>query len=236
MEMWKESQIRQLTFAKGIDTAFPILLNFAKNIGFSFCGISITSPERSSFKPLHINNYPRTWNQQYEEKSYEEIDPVISHCNRSMLPIIWKEEIFSNIPGLWEKLQDQGLKHGWSQSFHHEESGLCSILSLARPHCSISPLELYEHFGYMFYVTSHLSELFARTLPMRSSRNRQARLSPREIEVLKLCASGKTAYETARILNLSERTVNYHVQNMIVKLNVCNKISAVIAAAKAGII
>ncbi|MBV4473728.1 autoinducer binding domain-containing protein [Pseudomonas botevensis] len=236
MEMWKESQIRQLTFAKGIDTAFPILLNFAKNIGFSFCGISITSPERSSFKSLHINNYPRTWNQQYEEKSYEEIDPVISHCNRSMLPIIWKEETFSNIPDLWERLQDQGLKHGWSQSFHHEESGLCSILSLARPHCSISPLELYEHFGYMFYVTSHLSELFARTLPMRLSRNRQARLSPREIEVLKLCASGKTAYETARILNLSERTVNYHVQNMIVKLNVCNKISAVIAAAKAGII
>lgn len=41
MEMWKESQIRQLTFAKGIDTAFPILLNFAKNIGFSFVAFQL---------------------------------------------------------------------------------------------------------------------------------------------------------------------------------------------------
>ncbi|MFZ3282098.1 MAG: LuxR C-terminal-related transcriptional regulator [Pseudomonas sp.] len=40
----------------------------------------------------------------------------------------------------------------------------------------------------------------------------------------------------SKILSLSERTINYHVQNVIEKLNVCNKISAVIAAARAGII
>lgn len=144
--------------------------------------------------------------------------------------------MFCKAPQLWDALQEQGLEHGWSQSFHHEESGLCSILSLARPHCPISSLELYEHFGYMFYITSHLSELFARTLPARPEHTRQPRLSAREIEVLKLCAGGKTAYECARILSLSERTINYHVHNVMEKLNVCNKISAVIAAAKAGII
>jgi LuxR family transcriptional regulator len=236
MEMWKESQIKQLTFAKGIDSAFPILLNFAKNIGFRFCGITITSTERNSFKALHINNYPHTWNQQYEDNNYGEVDPVIAHCNQSMLPIVWSKDTFSKTPDLWEELQDQGLRHGWSQSFHHEQSGLCSILSLARSHCEISAMELYEHFGYMFYVTSHLSEVFASSLPARPEKGRQPHLSPREIEVLKLCAAGKTAYETARILSLSERTVNYHVQNVIMKMKVCNKISAVIAAAKAGII
>lgn len=71
MEIWKESQIKQLTFATRIETAYPILLTFAKNIGFQFCGISITSPDRKTLpKALRINNYPQEWNQQYEEKNY----------------------------------------------------------------------------------------------------------------------------------------------------------------------
>jgi LuxR family transcriptional regulator len=59
-------------------------------------------------------------------------------------------------------------------------------------------------------------------------------LSLREIDVLKLAADGKTAYESARILNLSPRTINFHVQEAIRKFEVNNKVSAVIAAAKAG--
>jgi LuxR family transcriptional regulator len=59
-------------------------------------------------------------------------------------------------------------------------------------------------------------------------------LSAREIDVLKLAADGKTAYESARILSLSPRTINFHVQSAIVKLGVNNKIAAVITAAKEG--
>ncbi|QXI11197.1 autoinducer binding domain-containing protein [Pseudomonas zeae] len=237
METWKESQLKQLTFARDIDAAYTILLRFAENLGFNFCAISVTSPNRElRLDPLQINNYPKEWNAQYDQKHYSKIDPLIAHCNHSMMPIVWSESVFADKPQLWQGLQQYGLQYGWSQSFHHEQSGLCSIISLARKHCPISPLELYEHFGYMFYATSHLSELFARTLPPQSLKPRQPHLSPRELEVLQLSAGGKTAYEISKILSLSERTVNYHVQNVIEKLNVCNKISAVIAAARAGII
>jgi len=237
METWKESQLKQLTFAKGIDAAYPILLRFAENLGFNYCAVSVTSPHRElHLDTLQINNYPKEWSTQYDQKNYGKIDPLIAHCNHSMMPIVWSQSVFAQTPQLWQGLQQHGLQHGWSQSFHHEQSGLCSIISLARKHCPISPLELYEHFGYMFYATSHLSELFARTLPPQSLKPRQPHLSPRELEVLQLSAGGKTAYEISKILSLSERTVNYHVQNVIEKLNVCNKISAVIAAARAGII
>ncbi|WP_445180841.1 autoinducer binding domain-containing protein [Pseudomonas sp. McL0111] len=237
MEMWKESQLKQLTFAREIDTAYPILLRFAENIGFNFCAISLTSTDRSAdFNALQINNYPKTWNQLYEKQNYSKIDPVIAHCNHSMLPIVWSKEVFSQTPQLWSDLQQHGLRHAWSQSFLQAESGLCTMLSLARKNGPLSPLELYEHFGYMFYVTSHMSDLFVRNMPKRPDKPAQPKLSPRELEVLKFSAVGKTAYEISRILCLSERTVNYHVQNVIVKLNVCNKISAVIAATRIGII
>jgi len=237
METWKESQLKQLTFAKGIDAAYPILLRFAENLGFNFCAISVVPLHRDTpLRPLQINNYPSDRNSEYELNSYIKTDPLISHCNHSMSPIVWNESVFSETRDIWQGLQKYGLQHGWSQSFHHAPSGLCSIISLARRHCSISPLELYEHFGYMFYASSHLSELFARTLPAESLKPRQPHLSSRELEVLKLSAVGKTAYEISKILSLSERTVNYHVQNVIEKLHVCNKISAVIKAARTGII
>ncbi|WP_455807187.1 autoinducer binding domain-containing protein [Pseudomonas fluorescens] len=237
METWKESQLKQLTFAKGVDAAYPILLRFAENLGFNFCEISVVSLHRDlPLKTLQINNYPKEWNLQYEENRYSKVDPLIAHCNHSMTPIVWCESVFADARPIWEGLQQHGLQNGWSQSFHHEQSGLCSIISLARKHYSISPLELYEHFGYMFYAGSHLSEMFARTLPPHSLKPRHPHLSPRELEVLQLSAGGKTAYEISKILSLSERTVNYHVQNVIEKLNVCNKISAVIAAVRAHII
>ncbi|MHA3738118.1 autoinducer binding domain-containing protein [Pseudomonas sp. Eth.TT006] len=237
MKMWKESQLTQLTFAREIETAYPILLGFAQNIGFSFCAISLTSINRTAdFKALQINNYPQQWNELYEEKHYINIDPVIAHCNHSMLPIVWTEQVYSQTPQLWNAKQQHGLRHGWSQSFHHESTGLCSTLSFARNTGQLSPLELYEHFGYMLYASSHLSEVVASTLPKPLKKTSQPQLSTRELEVLQLSALGKTAYEIARILCLSERTVNYHVQNVILKLNVCNKISAVSKASQCGLL
>lgn len=44
METWKESQLKQLTFAKGIEAAYPILLRFAENLGFNYCAIAVTPP------------------------------------------------------------------------------------------------------------------------------------------------------------------------------------------------
>ncbi|MCP1472829.1 DNA-binding CsgD family transcriptional regulator [Pseudomonas sp. EB276 TE3739] len=236
METWKESQLKQLTFAKEIETAYPILLRFAENLGFNYCAIAVTSPHREvHLNALQINNYPKDWNVQYDEENYRNVDPIIAHCNHSILPIVWEERVFAQAPELWRALQKNGLQHGWSQAFHDEASGLCSIISLARSHCSISPLELYEHYGYIFFANRRVSELYARSVPIPTKPSRP-RLSSRELEILQLSAMGKTAHDISRILSLSERTVNYHVQNLIEKFKVCNKISAVIAAARAGII
>jgi LuxR family transcriptional regulator len=137
---------------------------------------------------------------------------------------------------LWDALEKQGLQHGWSQSVHDEGSGVCSILSLARSHCPITAFELYENLGFSVFIGRHLHGLITQTLPKKSAKPVVPHLSPREIDVLRLAADGKTAYESARILNLSARTVNFHVQSAILKLGVNNKISAVIAATKDGIL
>lgn len=235
MERWKESQLNQLSSTKHIDAAYPIALEFAKNIGYKFFAFSTTyQTKNNQLNTVRHNNYPTIWNKYYEQKNLSSVDPVVAHCNHSMLPIMWSETLFSKVPSLWEALETHGLQHGWSQSLHDEESGLCSILSLARSHCPITALELYENLGFSVFMCRHLHALIAQSLPKKMLKPPAAHLSPREIDILELAAAGKTAEESARILNLSARTIHFHIQNVIFKLGVSNKIAAIIAAIKAG--
>lgn len=235
MEQWKKSQLTQLSSTNDMDTAYKIALGFVKNIGFKFFAFSTTyQTPNGQLDIVRRNNYPLGWNKKYEQKKWRVIDPVVAHCNRSMLPIVWSEQLFSKIPSLWTALEAQGIQHGWSQSLHDEESGLCTILSLARSHCEISVFELYENLGFTVFMARHLHALAARSLPQKPPTQSAALLSDREIDVLKLAAAGMTADESAKVLSLSPRTVHFHMQNTIVKFKVHNKIAAIIAAIKEG--
>ena len=57
-------------------------------------------------------------------------------------------------------------------------------------------------------------------------------LSPREAECLRWVADGKTDFEIGKILEISPRTVRFHVNNAKVKLGVATRIQAV--AKRAG--
>lgn len=61
-------------------------------------------------------------------------------------------------------------------------------------------------------------------------------LSERELEILRWAASGKTAAETAIILSISERTVNFHLGNCAAKLQVHSKTQALLKAVSLNIL
>lgn len=52
-------------------------------------------------------------------------------------------------------------------------------------------------------------------------------LAPRELEVLRWAAQGKTTWETAQLLGLSETTVAFYVRRACSRLGVKSKIHAV---------
>jgi DNA-binding NarL/FixJ family response regulator len=61
-------------------------------------------------------------------------------------------------------------------------------------------------------------------------------LSSRELDVIRLMATGKSNQEIGTVLQISEGTVKYHVNNILSKLGVSDRTQAVITALKRGIV
>lgn len=61
-------------------------------------------------------------------------------------------------------------------------------------------------------------------------------LTEREKEVLQLVAHGVTSKEAGRNLGISERTVNYHVKNILAKLHARNRAEAAVKAFQEGFV
>ncbi len=62
------------------------------------------------------------------------------------------------------------------------------------------------------------------------------KLTPREIECLKLVSEGKTAVHVGEVLELSERTVEHYLETAARKLNAQTRTHAVVIALREGII
>jgi DNA-binding NarL/FixJ family response regulator len=94
------------------------------------------------------------------------------------------------------------------------------------------------------YVTKPVDfEILASIIAARlgqSPRNevfsRHVALNEREIECLTWSARGKTSPEIAQIVNISARTVNFHIENACRKLNVSTRTEAVVKATSGRLI
>ncbi|MBI2854809.1 MAG: response regulator transcription factor [Chloroflexi bacterium] len=80
-----------------------------------------------------------------------------------------------------------------------------------------------------------VEEFSARSQGRRPSEQQWDGLSEREQDVLKLVAQGKTNKEIAALLIISERTVKYHLRNILDKLHLENRAQVTAYAARRGL-
>jgi DNA-binding NarL/FixJ family response regulator len=85
-------------------------------------------------------------------------------------------------------------------------------------------------------VTRRLLDRFARSLPDRAPPDSLSSLTEREIEVLRLLATGLSNAELAERLFVSEATVKTHVSSVLRKLGVRDRVQAVVLAYDAGLV
>lgn len=83
---------------------------------------------------------------------------------------------------------------------------------------------------YAQLVAKYIHETVQRIVAKEDAGLAPIALTVREKECLMWAAEGKTSWETSQILNISERTVVFHLGNAARKLNVANRPQAVARA------
>jgi two-component system, NarL family, response regulator LiaR len=81
-----------------------------------------------------------------------------------------------------------------------------------------------------------LQRLRAKTADVAAARTIRTELSERELEVLRLIAIGKDNADIARELFISPKTVKNHISNILMKLQIENRIQAAVYAVRSGIV
>jgi DNA-binding NarL/FixJ family response regulator len=81
-----------------------------------------------------------------------------------------------------------------------------------------------------------LERVRATSASPEAARAVRAELSDREIEVLKLIANGKDNAQIAADLHISPKTVKNHISNILMKLQIENRIQAAVYAVRSGIV
>lgn len=228
---WQDIQIQLLLTAKTEGDFAEVLKQAGRDLGFEHVAFGMRTPlPLSNPKVVLVNNYPAAWQDRYTRQNYLQVDPSVAHGMRSIMPLVWSESLFSNARAFWEDAQSHGLKFGWAQSAI-DAHGRVGMLTLSRSAEEISDNELRGNAARMRWLTQMALEGMARLHAGKHEAQAPASLTAREVEVLRWTADGKTSGEVGQIMDISERTVNFHINNSLEKLGANNKTAGVIKAA-----
>ena len=223
-----------LAHADSAACAFEIVAHGALQMGFEYCAYGLRIP--TSFtrpETLMISNYDVRWQQRYREANYLACDPTVAHGARSTVPLVWSSELAKCAPKMWSEARSFGLRVGWAQSSFDAHS--IGMLSVSRSHEPLTRNETAMR-GPQLRWLANIAHEFLGTALYNVHVPPQPALTAREVEVLRWSADGKSSADVAVVLEISVNTVNFHVRNIIAKLQVANKMAAVSRASATGLL
>ena len=227
--------IHQSLFCRG-EEGFRNLIEDLKQIipfDFAICGVARMN-DRVSIKSYDVVNinYPAQWLELYIRRGYHGIDPVVKENFTEFRVQYWAETYKKHNPPkeFIYNAEDFGLKRGYSHGILEEEKR-GSLFSFSGESIEYHP----RTETILEYIIPHFHQCLIRILGQNSVKQR-AELSKREKEVLKWLKEGKTSWEISLILQISERTVNFHINNIKLKLNAVSRGQALAIAMEQGLI
>lgn len=215
------------------------VIRFAHKLGFeTVSAITIIDHGMGRSEFINIDNTPVDYVEPYADPSSYRRDPVMQHCKRQSVPIIWDQATYlANGAGdLWEEQAGHGYRTGIAMALHMPE-GRHFLLGVDRDQAlPEDPGELQRIVADLQLFAVHAQDAAVRLLVPLALQPERPVLTPRELEALRWTMEGKTAWEVGALLGISERTAVLHVNNAMHKLGCVNKHQAVLKALRLGLI
>ncbi len=236
MDLRWQDAYHQFETAQNELQLFQRIAAYSKSLGFEYCCYGIRVPLPVSKPTVAIfDTYPTGWMTHYLENNYLPLDSTVREGTRNVNMIVWPDVDAADEPSLWADARDYGLAVGVAQS-SWVSHGVFGLLTMSRSTDALTPAEIDLLTLQTNWLANISHALMSRILVPKLAPEAGVVLTAREREVLCWTGEGKTACEIGQILNISERTVNFHVNNILDKLAATNKVQAVVKAIAMGLI
>jgi LuxR family transcriptional regulator, quorum-sensing system regulator SolR len=236
MESYFQDAYQSFNAARDEYALFREITSFANKLGFEYCCYGIRMPLPVSKPAVRIfDSYPPGWMAHYQTSGFLDIDPTVRAGMRNTNLIVWPQTMYDEAPRLWSDALDFGIKVGVAQS-SWTAHGAFGLLTMSRHAEPLSSTEVENLLLPANWLSNLCHMRMGQFLESKLVPEMSAPLTAREREVLRWTGEGKTSYEIGKILNISERTVNFHVNNILLKLAATNKVQAVVKAVATGLI
>lgn len=214
---------------------------FCEAVGFEYsiyvvwCATSLSAPK------LHcLSNYPEKWFKQYFAEGLQKHDPIVKYCFENLTPICWDQlmsmEKYLNPIGVevMQRAAEYGLVNGFSIPLK-SPCGDVAIFSLATDSNEQIEERILEVLPYGQLFGLKLHEVHTK-LNNGLIDAKSYRLTERETECLFWACEGKTTWEISKIIEVTERTIVFHLSSAMKKLGAVNRQHAVAKAIMQGLI
>lgn len=197
-----------------------VLADLAKENNFEFFCLCLSLRRGLQQTELMLlTQTPSDWQDKYAENATIQNDPLFKRAQRQTSPITWHK--YSQDKELLEAMsvwQETGLEQGIAFPLHGPH-GFGGYLSMSRR--QQTALNVRQSIHLMCLSQYILEQAFLIFSPEKTG------FSCREKECLFWVSEGKTSWEIAQILGITERTVNFHLNNAIRKSGCKNRYQTV---------
>lgn len=215
------------------------VIAFTKWLGFETVSATIVIDHLlGEAEFITVDNTPQAWKDTFSNRSNWRRDPVMQHCKRQSVPIIWDQKTYvkEGLGEMWEEQARYGYGTGIALALHMPE-GRHFFLGIDREEpVPPDPVELTRVVADLQLFAVHAQDAALRILAPTPLDPGLPSLTPRELETLRWTMEGKTAWEVGTVLGITERTAALHVNNATHKLGCVNKHQAVLKALRLGLI
>jgi len=227
LEHYDYAQIHDLSLAKDLAELEPVCCSRLKALGIKHFRYGWQHAELPGRVPqdIDIMSCPAAWLDHYKKMGYAEIDPKRAYVRKNSVAAVWGPDLHLGVAPasehqFWMDSADFGLGYGATipvPSKFGERASLCVAFSTVRAERDFALNCMPSIEAFAFRLHEVVERLTVRRLSL------EVNLTKREVDVVKWAAAGKTAYETGRILAISETTVLFHLNNAKLKFGVTNK-------------
>ncbi|MBO0766312.1 MAG: hypothetical protein J2P50_17220 [Hyphomicrobiaceae bacterium] len=184
---------------------------------------------------LHTS-VPQGWWDQYAAMAQREYDPGVMMARASLMAFTWTETMHMLDPiGIDRWPYELSLKYGIRDilSCSVGRRWIVSYWSRRSLHNILTPPYRVLLFAAASFVALRMEQLIEHDPRWMGKR---ARVTPRELAVLRLISMGRQTAEIAHVLGLGEETVRSHLKKVQTKLGVRNRPHAIAEAMRQQLI